>query len=86
MKNIPKFIFLQMGLEEENSVEDFNSLHSDCVTWETEQIYSDDLKFISVDSILARIKELEDDYISEPTTFIRAYIRVEINALKNLLK
>lgn len=61
MKNKPKFIFLQMGLEEENSVEDFNSLYLDCVTWETEQIYSDDLQFISIDFILERIKELERD-------------------------
>ena len=80
MKNKPKFIYLQIGLEEEGSVEDFNSLYLDCVTWETEQIYSNDLQFISCDFILARIKELEKDkYIGSQDK------KQRIKELKNLL-
>lgn len=59
MKNSPKKIFLQLGLEETDSVEDFNMLERDFVTWESNQIYSDDLQFISVDFIFARIQELK---------------------------
>lgn len=80
MKNKPKFVFLQMGLEEENSVEDFNSLYLDCVTWESERIYSDDLQFISIDFILARIKELEDSNTHTRNS------RTRIDELKNLIK
>lgn len=81
MKNKPKFIYLQMGLEEEDSVGDFNTLARDFITWEDHQIYSDDLQFISVDFIFSRIKELEKDtYIDED------HKRQRIKELKNLLK
>ena len=81
MKNKPKFIFLQMGLEKEGSVEDFNNLERDFVTWESNQIYADDLKYISVDFIFSRIKELETDkYIDSE------HKKQRIKELKNLLK
>ena len=62
MKNKPKFIYLQTGLEDNAEIcEDFNDLQTDCITWCADEIYKDDLKYISVDFILARIKELETE-------------------------
>jgi hypothetical protein len=86
MKNIPKHIYLQVGLEKEGSVEDFNSLATDFVTWESEQIFPDDLQFISVDFILARIKELEEKLTPKISTQTRATIIFTINELKQLIK
>lgn len=86
MKNKPKFIFLQMGLEKEGSVEDFNSLARDFVTWEDEQIYSDDLKFLSIDFVFARIKELEIELNKSIEFSDILNYRFRIDELKNLLR
>jgi hypothetical protein len=89
MKNIPNKIYLQVGLEEEFSVEDFNSLERDFVTWESNQIYSDDLQFISVDFILARIKELENKKFNTTTKDGLYNFNITssvISELKNLIK
>ena len=86
MKNSPKKIFLQMGLEETDSVEDFNMLERDFVTWESSQIYSDDLQFISVDFIFARIKELEAELNNEDSIYSEHSCRVRIDELENLIK
>jgi hypothetical protein len=86
MKNQPNKIFLQVGLEKEGSVEDFNSLATDFVTWESERIYSDDLEYVSISSILSRIKELEKGLVYEDSTFDRNMIKMQINTLKNLMK
>jgi hypothetical protein len=86
MKNQPNKIFLQIGLEKEGSVEDFNSLVTDFVTWESERIFSDDLHYISVSSVLARIKELEEKLTPKISTQTRATILYTIDELKNLIK
>lgn len=80
-----------MGLEEEDSVEDFNNLERDFVTWESNQIYSDDLQFISVDFIFSRIKELETEIkkhtvIDDDTIYNFNLISAQISELKRLLK
>lgn len=81
MRNLPNKIYLQVGLEKEGSVEDFAKLSTDFVTWESKKIFSDDLEFISVNSILSRIKELEKDvYIDSE------HKRQRIKELKNLIK
>lgn len=84
MKNIPTKIFLQMGLEETDSVEDFNMLERDFVTWESNQIYSDDLQFISVGFIFARIMELKKEFITP--NYSDYSCKTRIDELENLLK
>lgn len=86
MRNIPNRVYLQIGLEKEGSVEDFNSLATDFVTWESEQIFPDDLQFISVDFILARIKEIEDELNNEESSFNRNFLNIQISTLKDILK
>ena len=50
MKNKPKFIYLQTGLEDNAEMcEDFNELSG--ISWCDESVYSDDLQFISCDFI-----------------------------------
>lgn len=80
MKNIPKIIFLQTGMEDcGETCSDFDEL--DMVTWCSDNVYSDDLEFISVDFILSRIKELKGDkYIDSEHRSQR------IKELKNLIK
>ena len=82
MKNIPKRIYLQTALEQYGETcEDFNDLNEGLMSWCSDKIYSDDLTFISVDFILARIKELEKDpYIDDE------YRKHRIKELKNLIK
>lgn len=78
-----------MGLEKEDSVKDFNTLERDFVTWESNQIYNDDLQFISVDFILARIKELEDNreiYIKNGSLRTAYENTCLIDELKNLIE
>lgn len=56
MKNKPKFIYLQTGLADNAEMcEDFNDLQTDCITWCADNIYSDDLRYISIDFIFAEI-------------------------------
>jgi hypothetical protein len=56
MKNQPKFIYLQTGLEEYGEVcEDFNTLDSSSISWCADKIFDDDLKYISVDFLFAEI-------------------------------
>jgi aldehyde:ferredoxin oxidoreductase len=77
MKNQPKFIYLNIGADGE--VEDFKTLSE--VTWCEDRVNDDDLEFISVSSILARIKELEKDvYIDSE------HKKHRIKELKNLIK
>ena len=80
MKNQPIKIFLQTGLEDNVEMcDDFNEL--DGISWCADKIYEDDLEYISVDSILRRIKELEaDKYIDSE------HKKQRIKELKNLIK
>lgn len=80
MRNQPKFIYLQTGLEDNAEMcDDFNEL--DGISWCADKIYKDDLQFISVDFILARIKELETDkYIDSE------HKKQRVKELKNLVK
>lgn len=82
MKNIPNRIYLQTALEEHGETcDDFNDLQTDYISWCADKIYSDDLVFISVGFILARIKELEKDpYIDDE------HRKHRIKELKNLIK
>lgn len=64
MKNIPKFIYLQSGLEQyRESCEDFNEL--DNISWCVDKIYGDDLQFVSVSYLLAEIHKM---YLEEEPT------------------
>lgn len=87
MKNQPKFIYLQTGLEEYGETfEDFEELDSNLISWRADKIYSDDLEYISVFSVLARIKELEEKLIPKISTQTRVTIMYTINELKQLIK
>jgi len=80
MRNQPKFIYLQTGLEDNAEMcDDFNEL--DGISWCADKIYSDDLQYISVDFIFLRIKELETDkYIDSE------HKKQRVKELKNLVK
>ena len=82
MKNIPNKIHLVLGAD--NGVEDFKTLQD--VTWCCDKIYEDDLTFISVSSILARIKELESEIENEDSEYSIVSCRFAIKELKNLIK
>lgn len=85
MKNIPKVIYLQTGIEQYGeSCEDFNEL--DNISWYVDKIYGDDLQFISVDSILARIKELEAEIDNEYSNESEMSCMFKINELKRLIE
>lgn len=85
MKNIPNRIYLQTALEEYGETcEDFNELSN--LSWCSDKIYSDDLTFISVDFILARIKELEAEIENEDSEYSIPSCRFAIKELKNLIK
>ena len=90
MKNIPRFIFLQTGIEDcGETCNDFDSLNM--VSWCAKSIYSDDLQYISVDFILARIKELQTDIkkytvVDSDTIYNFNLISAKISELKKLLK
>lgn len=87
MKNQPKFIYLQTDLEEYGETcEDFEELDSNLISWCADKIYSDDLEYISVSSVLARIKELEEKLTPKISTQTRATIIYTINELKQLIK
>lgn len=76
-----------MGLEKEDSVEDFNTLERDFVTWESNQIYNDDLQFISVDFILARIESLKQQRLMLDNSLeYDNDLRVIIKELTDLIK
>lgn len=74
MKNIPNKIYLTIG-----SNEDFEELRE--VSWCERKIYEDDLQFVSVSSILARIKELEKDVYIDANDK-----KHKIKELKNLIR
>ena len=82
MKNIPDKIHLVLGVG--SGVEDFKTLQD--VTWCSDKIYDDDLSFISVSSILARIKELEAEIENEGSGYSIVNCRFAIKELKNLIK
>jgi len=80
MRNQPKFIYLQTGLEDcGETCSDFDEL--DMVSWCVDKIYSDDLQYISVSSVFARIKELEKDVYIDPNDK-----KQRVKELKNLIK
>jgi aldehyde:ferredoxin oxidoreductase len=85
MKNKPEKIYLNLGTN--GGVEDFKTLSE--VTWCEDRVNDDDLEFISVSSILARIKELEN--LKFNTTEKSGVDNFNtnssiINELKNLIK
>lgn len=82
MKNIPNKIHLVLGAD--GGAEDFKTLQD--VTWCSDKIYYDDLEFISVSSILARIKELEAEIENEDSEYSITSCRFAIKELKNLIK
>ena len=82
MKNIPNKIHLVLGTD--SGVEDFKTLQD--VTWCSDKIYDDDLEFISVDFISARIKELEAEIENEDSEYSITNCRFAIKELKNLIK
>lgn len=90
MKNIPNRIFLQTGLEDYGETcSDFKDLQTDCITWCADKIYKDDLEYISVDFILAKIEELKNKkYNLTDTDEIYNFNMNStiINTLKNLIE
>ena len=82
MKNIPNKIHLVLGTD--SGVEDFKTLQD--VTWCSDKIYDDDLEFISVNFISARIKELESEIENEDSIYSEVSCRFRIDELKNLIK
>ena len=88
MKNTPNKIYLQTALEDNGETcEDFKELSN--VSWADEKIYCDDLEFISVDFILRRIKELEEqkfDTTTKDGQYNFNLTSTVINELKNLIK
>lgn len=93
MKNIPKFIYLQAGLEDNTEMcEDFNELSG--ISWCVDKIYSDDLSFISVSFLHEKIKEqikIKEDLKNNKMCSKAEYkaicknIDPIINTLKNLI-
>lgn len=90
MKDIPQKIYLQLGLEDNvEYIPTFNDLDTASITWGSEKIFTDDLEFIYVDFILARIKELEDRKFNLTTMDGVNNFNMNsavINQLKNLIK
>jgi hypothetical protein len=79
MKNQPKFIYLQTGLEEYGEVcEDFNTLDSSSISWCADKIYEDDLQFISVSFISRQIEEIEEELKDEDSSFDRKILKIQI--------
>jgi hypothetical protein len=69
----------------------FSDLKSGLVSWSDDRNSDSDLEFISVNLILARIKELEDinnrcTIIDENSIHNFNIMSVQINQLKNLIK
>jgi hypothetical protein len=82
MKNQPKKIYLNIGADGE--CQDFEELVG--VSWSDSRINDDDLEYISVSSVLARIKELEIERDNEESSFSAFDCNVRISELKNLIK
>ena len=85
MKNKPEKIYLNLGTN--GGVEDFKTLSE--VTWCEDRVNDDDLEFISVSSILARIKELERRQFDTTDKTGMNLFNINscvINELKNLIK
>lgn len=85
MKNKPKFIYLQTGLEDNAEIcEDFNELSG--ISWCADKIYSDDLEFISVSYLLAAIHKM---YMEETPTKENALVvgtkLILLEEIKNLI-
>lgn len=85
MKNIPKRVFLQTGMEDCGELcDDFDEL--DMVTWCSDNVYSDDLEFISVDFISARIKELKQQRLPLSNSIeMDNELSIRINELKKYI-
>jgi hypothetical protein len=85
MKNKPEKIYLNRGADGE--CQDFEELVE--VSWCDDRVNDDDLEFISVSSILARIKELERRQFDTTDKTGMNLFNINscvINELKNLIK
>lgn len=82
MKNVPNKIHLVLGAD--GGVEDFKTLSE--VTWCEDRINENDLCYISVSSILARIKELETEFDNSNSSFSTGGIIQRLSELENLIK
>ena len=82
MTNQPMKIYLNIGADGE--CQDFKELVG--VSWSDSRINDDDLEYISVSSVLARIEELEAEIENEDSLYSEASCRFRINELKNLIK
>jgi hypothetical protein len=82
MTNQPNKIYLNIGADGE--CQDFEELVG--VSWSDSRINDDDLEYISVSSVLARIKELEAEVENEDSVYSEASCRFRISELKNLIK
>jgi uncharacterized small protein (DUF1192 family) len=82
MINQPKKIYLNIGADGE--CQDFEELVG--VSWSDSRITDDDLEYISVSSVLARIEELEAEVENEDSVYSEASCRFKISELKNLIK
>ena len=91
MKNIPKIIYLQTGVECEN----FDNLQTDMITWSSDSIFQSDLRYISADFIATKIEELKKDRNSllkntmapnKEINKINKSLTVRINILRELLE
>jgi hypothetical protein len=79
MKNQPTKIYLNIGADGE--CQDFEELVG--VSWCEDRINDDDLCYISVSSVLARIEELEE-YVDRGADY--RTVEFTINTLKILIK
>ena len=92
MRNSPKFIYLQTGLEDNSEIcEDFYDLQTDFITWCADKVHSDDLEYISVSFLREKIEEkikiredLKNNKMCSKAEY-NAYCR-QVNPIINTLK
>jgi hypothetical protein len=82
MKNQLDKIYLVVGADGE--CKDFEELVG--VSWCEDRVNEDDLQYISVSSVLARIKELEAELADEDSSYSEASCRFRIDELKQVIK
>jgi hypothetical protein len=81
-KNQPNRIYLNIGADGE--CQDFEELVG--VSWSDSRINDDDLEYISVSSVLARIKELEAEIDNDESEYSITSLRMMIKELKYIIK
>lgn len=63
MENIPKKIYLQIGKDADvtidNSITDFNELFSSAITWCTDKVEDNDIKYVRLEEMSERDKANE---------------------------